>query len=177
MPYFYVALHKVYIFLTGLVTSLIYTAPWTIPTRTITPQANCPPDNHPLDNCSLCQLPPGQLLPRQLSPEQLPSIPIASRTITPGQLTPVLVPLRSVAPFHSIAHHQTSQLSESSNSFSKGFIFIYNAYFRHCSRNYFSDTQTEVDNYPADNFFLDKCACLLPRELSSRELSLETNFL
>ena len=100
----------------------------------------------------------------------------ARRTITPRTIDSCANSSpRLIAPFHSIAHQQTSQLSELSNSFSKGFIFICNAYFRHCSRNFFSDTQTGVKNYPADNLFLDKCTCLPPRELSSRELSLETN--
>ena len=121
--------------------------PWTIAHRTITPRAIG----------ALCQLPPGQL--------------------PHGKLTPVLIPSRSVASFHSVAHPKTSQLSELSNSLLKGFIFIYNVYFRYCSRNFLSVTLTGVDNYPADNFFLGKCACLSARKLSSRELSRETNFM
>ena len=48
--------------------------PWTIAHRTITPRAIG----------ALCQLPPGQL--------------------PHGKLTPVLIPSRSVASFHSVAH-------------------------------------------------------------------------
>ena len=89
------------------------------------------------------QFPPCQLPPRQSPLGQLPPMPIAPRTIDPCANSRPW----SIAPFHSIAHHWTSQLSELSNSFPKGFISISNVYFRHCNRKFFSDTQTGVDNY------------------------------